>query len=41
VAGGSFILIEIGKWIAGRKRAKATAAETGKVAITAGTEGGK
>jgi Ca2+-transporting ATPase len=41
VAGGSFLLIEIGKWIVGRKRAKATAAATGKVAITAGGEGGK
>jgi Ca2+-transporting ATPase len=41
VAGGSFLLIEIGKWVVGRKRAKASAADTGKVVITAGTEGGK
>jgi len=41
VAGGSFLLIEFGKWIAGRKRAKANAAGTGKVAIEARTEGGK
>jgi P-type Ca2+ transporter type 2C len=41
VAGGSFLLIEIGKWIVGRKRARAAADAPGKVAITAGTEGGK
>jgi Ca2+-transporting ATPase len=41
VAGGSFLLIEIGKWFFGRKRAKAAAAATGRVAVPAGTEEGK
>jgi len=41
VAGGSFLLIEIAKWIVGRRRSKATAAGTGNVAIAVKTEGGK
>ena len=41
VAGGSFLLVELGKWIFGRKRAQATEANSGKVAIAVKTEGGK
>jgi Ca2+-transporting ATPase len=41
VAGGSFLLIEIAKWIIGRKRAQAVEANSGKVAIAVKTEGGK
>jgi Ca2+-transporting ATPase len=41
VAGGSFLLVELGKWIFGRKRAQAAEANSGKVAIAVKTEGGK
>jgi Ca2+-transporting ATPase len=41
VAGGSFLLIETVKWIIGRKRAKATAVNSGKVTMAAKIEGGK
>jgi Ca2+-transporting ATPase len=41
VAGGSFLLVELGKWIFGRKRTQAAEANSGKVAIAVKTEGGK
>jgi len=41
VAGASFLLVEFGKWFFGRKRARATVANSSHVAIAVKTEGGK